>query len=139
LAAEAVDLLNPLFPSLPKSQTQKTPLPGSNTPDENIDFLDCIESIKAHYVWLEASTLQRLIQTYGTRVEVVLRDCMQPVDLGKHFGHGLYQIEVDYLIGEEWARTVDDILWRRTKLGLEFNQKEKQTLETYILKMGATS
>ncbi|MEE9337670.1 MAG: hypothetical protein V3U87_06290, partial [Methylococcaceae bacterium] len=50
------------------------------------------------------------------------------------FGHGLYQKEVEYLIHTEWALTADDILWRRTKLGLYFTQKEKEKLEIWIKK-----
>ena len=53
-------------------------------------------------------------------------------ELGFDFGHGLYQKEVEYLIKQEWAQDEEDILWRRTKLGLEFNLAEKQTLSEYI-------
>ena len=53
-------------------------------------------------------------------------------DLGFNFGHDLYQVEVDYLTAEEWATTCDDILWRRTKLGLNFSAENKQQLAAYL-------
>jgi glycerol-3-phosphate dehydrogenase len=53
-------------------------------------------------------------------------------DLGDLFGADLSQREVDYLVENEWARTADDILWRRTKLGLRIGANDKQRLETYL-------
>ncbi len=52
--------------------------------------------------------------------------------LGECFGHDLYRFEVDYLIEHEWARSAEDILWRRTKMGLFLNSKEKDILKKYI-------
>jgi len=54
------------------------------------------------------------------------------VDLGINFGHGLYQSEVEYLIENEFAIHVDDILLRRSKLGLRFNQEQKNALDAWL-------
>ena len=54
------------------------------------------------------------------------------VDLGARFGADLFEREVDYLIDHEWARTADDVLWRRTKLGLHFTKEERQALERWL-------
>jgi glycerol-3-phosphate dehydrogenase len=53
-------------------------------------------------------------------------------DLGADFGHGLYAVEVNYLISCEWAQSAEDILWRRSKLGLRFAEAETQKLEDYV-------
>jgi len=53
-------------------------------------------------------------------------------DLGEHFGAGLYALEIDYLVAHEWARNVDDILWRRSKLGLSMSTSEKLRLADYM-------
>lgn len=54
--------------------------------------------------------------------------------MGTDFGHGLYQAEVDYLVQHEWATTTDDILWRRSKLGIEFSELDVEKLELYLNK-----
>ena len=62
--------------------------------------------------------LARLARTYGTRAEQLLQGVRSLADLGEHFGAGLYAHEVDYLAEHEWARSAEDVLFRRTKLGL---------------------
>ena len=53
-------------------------------------------------------------------------------DLGQHFGAGLYALEINYLVAHEWARNVDDILWRRSKLGLSMSATEKLNVAVYL-------
>jgi glycerol-3-phosphate dehydrogenase len=72
------------------------------------------------------------VRSYGTLTRAILADANTIADLGTHFGHGLYAREVDYLIGQEWARSASDILWRRSKLGLRFSAEETQKLESYV-------
>jgi glycerol-3-phosphate dehydrogenase len=57
-------------------------------------------------------------------------------ELGQHFGATLYAREVDYLMAEEWARTADDVLWRRTKLGLRVTPQDKERLAAYMASRG---
>ena len=72
----------------------------------------------------------------GTRVDALLGDARETGDLGAHFGSTLYAREVDYLMAEEWARTADDILWRRTKLGLRVTAEDKERLAAYMAGRG---
>jgi glycerol-3-phosphate dehydrogenase len=82
--------------------------------------------------WLPAPLLQRLARAYGTRIDVVLGSACTLADLGRHFGAGLHEAEVRYLIEVEFARTADDILWRRSKLGLEMTRAEQDGLRRWL-------
>lgn len=135
LAVEVVDRLKPVFPDLKKSCTARTALPGAVSSTQ-LPFAEFIHQAEIQYSWLEKSLLKRLLQTYGTRTELVLQNCQQTTDLGENFGNGLYQKEVDYLISHEWAKTSDDILNRRTRLGLSFADSSK--LESYLASFGFT-
>ena len=133
LAADAIDRLKPLFPGLNPSQTDSTPLPGSLT-SPGMNYEATIQQLKDRYDWLDMTIFNRLIANYGSRIDKILCDFKQVSELGQPFGHGLYQAEVDYLIDQEWATTAEDILWRRTKLGLIFNPQETKLLTTYLSK-----
>lgn len=82
--------------------------------------------------WLPQPMLQRMAQAYGTRLRRVLEDAASVDDLGRHFGADLYELEVRYLVDREFARTADDILWRRTKLGLRLSPKEQRELGNFV-------
>jgi glycerol-3-phosphate dehydrogenase len=84
------------------------------------------------YPWLPVSQSHRYLSLYGTCVDDLLGDCGRVADLGEHFGGDLYQREVDYLISTEWACTVDDIIWRRTKLGLKLPTAAIDRLASYV-------
>jgi glycerol-3-phosphate dehydrogenase len=106
--------------------TATTPLPGGDlTPAFNA-WLEALGR------WMPPALLQRLALAYGTRLERLLDGADSLDDLGRHFGAGLYESEVRYLVEKEFARTADDILWRRTKLGLEMKAAEKGRLERYL-------
>jgi glycerol-3-phosphate dehydrogenase len=77
-----------------------------------------------------------MIKAYGTLAWTVLGDAASLADCGRHFGHGLTQREVDYLVAREWAVTADDVLWRRTKLGLRFSTDEAAALATALADRG---
>jgi glycerol-3-phosphate dehydrogenase len=108
--------------------TATSPLPGGNvTAAFNA-------RLAALALWLPEPLLARLARSYGTRLEVLLGDAERIADLGRHFGAGLYEAEVRYLIKVEFARTAEDIIWRRTKLGLEMSPGERADLERWIAK-----
>ena len=116
LAEHAMGLLCPCFPGLGLDWTARAPLPGGDLPDADFDrFLDGFQ--RAH-AWLPTDLARRLARAYGSRASDLLGDAKALVDLGHDFGAGLYEREVDYLTRHEWARTGEDILWRRSKLGL---------------------
>lgn len=63
----------------------------------------------------------------------------EPDRTGRHLGGGLYEGEVRYLIDHEFARTADDVLWRRTKLGLVLSAEEARALEDFMRSITARS
>ena len=72
------------------------------------------------------------MRTYGTRTCELLAGVQGLNDLGRHFGANLYQREVEFLAATEWARSAEDILWRRTKLGLNLSPAEVESLQSYL-------
>jgi glycerol-3-phosphate dehydrogenase len=84
------------------------------------------------YPFLGDDQALRLTRGYGTLAREILGDAKSRADLGEDFGHGLTGREVAYLIANEWARTAEDVLWRRTKLGLRFSPEEVAGLEAWV-------
>jgi glycerol-3-phosphate dehydrogenase len=82
--------------------------------------------------WVPAPLLSRLARSYGTRLERILDGASATADLGRHFGAGLHEAEVRYLVQSEFARTADDILWRRSKLGLAMTKSEQAALAKWL-------
>jgi glycerol-3-phosphate dehydrogenase len=79
-----------------------------------------------------AEHARRLVATYGTLAARVLDGIISKTDLGLHFGADLYEREVAYLCRQEWAVTAEDVLWRRTKLGLRLNGTEVGRLAAWL-------
>ena len=88
--------------------------------------------LDGQYAALPPELLPRLVRTYGTRAERLLEGVRAVADLGEHFGAGLYAREVDYLVANEWARTAEDILFRRTRLGLHLERDAANRLAAYL-------
>lgn len=131
LAESAVEKLSPYLPQLAgPGWTRDKALPGGDFPMEGAAALAA--SVFTDYPFLPDELIRRLVRTYGTRARTWLGKARSLADLGEYFGHGLYVREVDYLITNEWARSADDILWRRTKLGLRFTPDEISALEHYV-------
>ena len=82
------------------------------------DFEPFFSNLRARHAWLPPALARRLGRAYGTRLDALIGDARRLDDLGRDLGAGLSEREVDYLVRNEWARTADDILWRRSKLGL---------------------
>lgn len=106
--------------------TVNSPLPGGNI---TRGFNTWLDELRA---WMPADLLARLANAYGTRLDRLLDEVDSLEDLGRSFGGGLYEREVRYLIDTEFAKTADDILWRRTKLGLVLSAAEQQALRDYV-------
>lgn len=96
--------------------TSGVTLPGGDIVEG--DFSEFVGDMAAHYHWFEEEYLMRYARSYGSWLGRILGNATKPEHLGRHLGGGLFEAEVDYLRTVEWARTADDILWRRTKLGL---------------------
>ena len=131
LAAEAVELLKPMLAALAgEDWTASRPLPGGDFPRAGAQALAA--GYARQYPFLEAGWIDRLVKAYGTLARQWLGGARTLEDLGVHFGHGLTGAEVDYLIEQEWARTADDVLWRRTKLGLRLDGGQVKRLTAYV-------
>jgi glycerol-3-phosphate dehydrogenase len=131
LAEQAVDRLVPLLrPPRPRAWTARVPLPGGNIKNNDLEPLK--REVRASHPWLEAQIIERLVHSYGTRVWLILREIPDKNGLGADFGAGLFQAEIDYLIAEEWAKTGEDVLWRRTKLGLHLSPARRARVETHM-------
>jgi glycerol-3-phosphate dehydrogenase len=130
LAQKAVDQLRTIFPDLQHSLTETTPLPGAFF--ESMTFSDVKQQAYKKYSWLDKKILDRYLNSYGARINNLLMNCSKISDLGIDFTQTLYQIEVDYLIKNEWASSSEDLLWRRTKLGLLFDDNAIKKLSVYL-------
>ncbi|HYM16930.1 MAG TPA: glycerol-3-phosphate dehydrogenase [Micropepsaceae bacterium] len=134
LCAEAVlARLGPYLGAKP-SWTSRVVLPGG-------DMERGMDGLKADLRWLfpflETRHLDRLASAYGTRAFEILGKAKALNELGRNFGADLFEAEVRYLVEEEWAMTADDILWRRSKLGLKFTPGEKDALQRWLEEAGA--
>jgi glycerol-3-phosphate dehydrogenase len=135
LAEEAMVTLAARLPVLAgPGWTDGAPLPGGDFPMEGLPEL--IARLAARYPFLPADQVERLAGAYGTSAETVLGDAASLSELGRDFGHRLSEREVRYLIEREWARSADDILWRRTKLGLRFTSAEAEALAGWLAAFG---
>jgi glycerol-3-phosphate dehydrogenase len=99
---------------------------------EGGDFDRFLRTLCSKYPWLDAATVVRLARAYGTRAERILVKAGGACDLGVDFGAGLFQAEIDYLIGQEFALTAEDILWRRSKRGLHLSPVERARVSAYV-------
>lgn len=130
LAESALHKLQPFFPTMGDSWTAKQPLIGASTQYDSLDKIrDLLEQSYPH---LPAKLLKRFSQSYGLLGLQLLGSTQQLSDLGICFGADLHQQEVDYLMQHEWAQTTDDILWRRTKLGLRLTAPQVEQLAYYM-------
>jgi glycerol-3-phosphate dehydrogenase len=117
LAEHAMEKLAPYFPGLKSPWTARSPLPGS-------DFADREEARSAffqRYRGAPSEVLRQVFRRHGARSAQVLGDG----DLGEDYGAGLTERELRYFMEHEWARTPEDVLWRRTKAGLAMNEAQR--------------
>ena len=117
-------------PEMGSEWTMKYSLPGG-------DFLihekkELVLKLQKKYPFLDQICSNRFINYYGTLSFKILENVKSKKDLGINFGHSLSEIEVKWLLMNEFANSADDILWRRTKLGLKFNETERNKLKKWI-------
>ncbi|WAB99140.1 glycerol-3-phosphate dehydrogenase [Pseudomonas putida] len=136
LAESAMAELKPFFSQMGQSWTASSALPGGegmSTPQVLVDEL------LAQHPWLAVDIAKRWAVTYGSRTWQLLEGVNGPDDLGQAIGGGLFAREVDYLRDSEWAISAQDILWRRTKLGLFTSESEQRALADYLAQGDARS
>jgi len=110
--------------------TAGVPLPGGDFPVDGVSGL--IDDLKARYPFLSDFWAKRLVRAYGTEAADVLGDATDATDLGRDFGATLTETEVDWLMTHEYARTAEDVLWRRNKLGLRLNSDQSRALDDWM-------
>ncbi len=130
LAEAAMARLGPAFPGLRGDWTATASLPGGDFAWDGVPALAA--DLRGRYSFLPAETAWRMIRAYGTRAARMLGDARRPEDLGLRFSAELSEREVDWLIRQEWARTADDVLWRRSKLGLRLSPAEGSALRAWM-------
>ncbi len=124
LAEHALEKILPLLDNDTPPWTHDAPLPGGDFPVDGRPALQ--KRIEDQFPWLPGEVAVRYGKTYGTAAFTLLAGASSIADLGRHFGAGLYETEVRYLIDVEFATDPDDILWRRTKLGLLMSESEQR-------------
>ncbi|HEY3786184.1 MAG TPA: glycerol-3-phosphate dehydrogenase [Steroidobacteraceae bacterium] len=116
LAESAVNILARALNHGRAAWTRTALLPGGDLPDGSLAaFLRIVER---RYPWLPVGVRRRYAHAYGTRIERVVGNATTLADMGEELMPGLHEREVDYLVREEFARSPEDVLWRRTKVGL---------------------
>ncbi|MEL6476082.1 MAG: glycerol-3-phosphate dehydrogenase [Pseudomonadota bacterium] len=130
LAEHALEKIVPFFPQARPAWTAGAPLPGGAFPVDGVDRL-VAELAEAH-PFLTPSWALRLVRAYGCEAKDLLAGASVPDDLGPGFGATLTGREVAWLMGREFARTADDVLWRRSKLGLRVTEEERAALDAWM-------
>jgi glycerol-3-phosphate dehydrogenase len=130
LAEQALGQLQRFFPSMAPPWTAGAALPGGDFSHDEVDART--NALARDYPFLPQSTVRRLFRAYGTRAADVLGKARWREDLGLDFGCGLTSREVNHLVENEWAQNSDDVLWRRSKLGLRLLPEERLALGSYM-------
>jgi glycerol-3-phosphate dehydrogenase len=129
LAEDVMAKLAHFFPRT-RPWTAHSALPGGDFVYDGMETL--VARTQRTWPFLSAEHARRLASAYGTRVDDLLKTVKEPADLGLRFGADLTAVEVHYLMDKEWARTADDVLWRRSKLGLRFNDAQRMMLDRFM-------
>jgi glycerol-3-phosphate dehydrogenase len=128
-AEKAVSRLTPFYPMSPR-WTAKAPLPGGDFAWGRFEAE--VDAARERWRFLSEDHARRLVGAYGTSVRNILGDAREKADLGPAFGPELTGAEVRYLMRCEWARFPDDILWRRSKLGLTMQPGDREALAAFM-------
>ncbi len=130
LAEQALEHLAPYTPHAGNTWTANVPLPGGDIADA--DFATFLGEVRRTWPWLREDLARRYARAYGTRIETLLEGAHAPDHLGRDFGAGICEREVEYLVKNEWAMTSEDILWRRTKRGLRASAETVAALDDWL-------
>jgi glycerol-3-phosphate dehydrogenase len=128
-AERAVSRLAAVCPMAPR-WTAKLPLPGGDFAWDRFDSQ--VDAARERWTFLSEAQARRLVGAYGSRLPEVLGEAKSRADLGPAFGAELTAAEVRYLMTHEWARFPDDVLWRRSKLGLTIKPDEREALAAFM-------
>ncbi|MEX0319184.1 MAG: glycerol-3-phosphate dehydrogenase [Ruegeria sp.] len=130
LAESAMDKIAEYFPGLSGHWTAGVPLPGGDFPVDGAG--DLIARLRADHSYLTEFWARRLVRAYGSEAAQVLGDAKAASDLGEDFGATLTAREIAWLMDREYARTAEDVVWRRNKLGLRLNPEQIAALDAWM-------
>jgi D-erythritol 1-phosphate dehydrogenase len=130
LAEHAMQKLKPFFPTMGDNWTSKATLPGGDI--VNADFDTFVAKLHRDIPWLPKDVAHHYARLYGTRASKIINSAKSISGLGQKFGGTLYECEVKYLRDHEWAASVEDILFRRTKHGVHMSKKQREGLNNYL-------
>jgi glycerol-3-phosphate dehydrogenase len=140
LAEEALERLAPYLPEPLRERagwTAGAPLPGGDFDVRGLP--DLASELRTTAPFLERDHALRLARSYGTRARDILKGATCFADLGRHFGASLTEAEVRFAIATEWALTAEDMLWRRSKLGLRLTPQQAEELAAWMTAQRETS
>jgi len=135
LAEHALEKIAPWFPQMKAPWTEQALLPGGDLGGLALDAF--VKQLHLEHPALPRELIQTFAMRHGSAARVILTDAKVTADMGEFFGGNLYAREVDYFMAHEWASSVEDVLWRRTKAGLIINAQQKQMLTSYMARRGA--
>lgn len=134
LAESALAMLAPFFVMRPV-WTRDAPLPGGDFPIDGVPAL--VAQTRRRWPFVGEAHARRLVRAYGTRLDDILSGARDMGDLGARFGEDLTAAEVRYLMEREWAQTAEDVLWRRSKLGLKLPAVDAARLVAFMTENAA--
>lgn len=129
LAESALEKIGAVLPLDKGKWTAGVALPGGDFPHDGVAAL--VEGLQRDYPFLSDFWARRLVRAYGTEGRAILGDAKTAAELGRDFGSTLTEAEVNWLITREYARSAEDILWRRSKLGLRLDKDQVAVLEEW--------
>lgn len=130
LAEQALARLKPYFNEMGPDWTAGVALPGGDFPVAGVERLT--QEMAEDYPFLDAYWRGRLVRAYGTEAKVICGSATSPEDMGRNFGGTLTEAELRWLMEREYARTAEDVVWRRTKLGLRMSEDEIAALDAFM-------
>lgn len=126
LAESAMSKLCPLLGRNDTRWTANKPLPGGDIPDA--DFERYLTAMHKKFPWIPDAQIYRYVQNYGTLTLNIVGEASDLKGLGQHLGDDVYECELRYLVDHEWAKSAEDVLWRRSKLGLHLSDETRNAI-----------
>ncbi|MGB5482907.1 glycerol-3-phosphate dehydrogenase [Parasphingorhabdus sp.] len=130
LAVQAIRTLSEVLEVDGDDWTKEAHLPGGDFPPDG--FAALADQFASRWTFVDRATLHRLVRAYGTDTALILQDVKTIEGLGQEFGAGLYEIEIQWLVDREFACSAEDVLWRRSKLGLHMSEAEQQAVALWF-------
>jgi glycerol-3-phosphate dehydrogenase len=130
LAESALEKIAAFLPATGQNWTAGVPLPGGDFPVDGVAALN--DRLMAEFPFLSGRWAARLVKAYGVEAFDVLGEAKTKADLGQDFGADLTEREASWLVEKEFARSAEDIVWRRSKLGLRLTKQEIDRLDTWL-------